>query len=76
MTDWLDILVNSNGIWTGFVSRTVFWNLGSFTEFGLVTKIWMLTCSSPRRPLLFHSLICTEKHLFIVGIGPIRDKEL
>ena len=35
-----------------------------------------MTCSSPRRPLRSHSLVCSENHLFIVGIGPIRDKEL
>ena len=35
-----------------------------------------LTCSSPRRHLCSHSLICIKNHLFIVGIGPIRDKEL
>ena len=33
-------------------------------------------CSSPRRPLLFHSLVCSKNYLFIVGIGPIFDKEL
>ena len=31
---------------------------------------------SPRRPLQYHSLVCIEKYLFIVGIGPIRKKEL
>ena len=34
------------------------------------------TCSSPRRPLLSHSIVCSEKYLFIIGIGPIRDKDL
>ena len=35
-----------------------------------------LTCSIPRCPLRSHSLVCIENHLFIVGIGPILDKEL
>ena len=34
------------------------------------------TCSSPRCPLRSHSLVCIEKHLFIVGIRPILNKEL
>ena len=35
-----------------------------------------LTCSSSRRPLRSNSLVYNEIHLFIVGIGPICDKEL
>ena len=38
--------------------------------------IWYKTCSSPRCPLLSHSLVCIENNLFIVGIGPILNKEL
>ena len=34
------------------------------------------TLSSPRCPLRSHSLVCIENHLFIVGIGPILNKEL
>ena len=34
------------------------------------------TWSSPKFPLCSHSLVCIENHLFIVGIGPILDKEL
>ena len=34
------------------------------------------TGSSPRYPLRSHSLVCTKNHLFIVGIGPIYNKEL
>ena len=33
-------------------------------------------CSSPRRPVCSHSLVCSEKYLLIVEIGPIRDKDL
>ena len=33
-------------------------------------------CSRPRRPLSSHNVVCSENHLFIVGIGPIRNKEL
>ena len=36
----------------------------------------VMTCSSPRCPLLSHSLVCSKNHLFIVGIGPICDKEI
>ena len=35
-----------------------------------------MTCSSPRHPLSYNSLVCSKNYLFIVGIGPIRDKEL
>ena len=34
------------------------------------------TCSTPRGPLRSHYMVCSENHLFIVGIGPIRDKDL
>ena len=27
-------------------------------------------------PLRSHFLVCSKKHLYIVGIGPIRNKEL
>ena len=35
-----------------------------------------MTCSSQRCPLRSHSLVCIENHLFILGIGPILNKEL
>ena len=34
------------------------------------------TCSSPRRAIRSHSLVCSENYLLIVGIGPILNKEL
>ena len=34
------------------------------------------TWSSPRYPLFSHSLVCIDNNLFIVGIGPILNKEL
>ena len=34
------------------------------------------TGSSPRCSLRSHSLVCTEHHLIIVGIGPILSKEI
>ena len=34
------------------------------------------TGSIPRCPLQYHSLVCVENNLFIVGIGPILNKEL
>ena len=39
-------------------------------------KHLILTWSSPTRPLRSHSLVCMENHLFILGIVPLRDKEL
>ena len=38
--------------------------------------VWVVTYSSPRCPLFSHSLVCIKNHLFIVGIGPILNKEL
>ena len=35
-----------------------------------------MTCSSPRQAVFSHYLVCSEKSLFIVGIGPILNKEL
>ena len=35
-----------------------------------------VTVSSPRSPLRSHSLLCIKNHLFLVGIGPILNKEL
>ena len=35
-----------------------------------------VTCSIPRCPLRSHSLVCIENNLFVVGIGPILNKEL
>ena len=32
--------------------------------------------SSPIFPLRSHFLVCDKNNLFIVGLGPIRDKEL
>ena len=34
------------------------------------------TCSSPRRAVCSHSLVCSENSLLIVGVGPILNKEL
>ena len=34
------------------------------------------TCSSPRRAVRSHSLVCSENSLSIVGIGTILNKEL
>ena len=35
-----------------------------------------LTCSSPRRAVHSHSLVCSKNSLLIVGIGTILNKEL
>ena len=43
---------------------------------GVTLRISPKTCSSPRCPLHSHSLVCIENRLFIVGIGPILNKEL
>ena len=57
------------------------YNLWGMKEPNYVMRIMatggrLLTCSIPRCPLCYHSLVCSDNHLFIVGIGPIRDKEL
>ena len=31
---------------------------------------------SPRFPIWYHSLVCIKNYLFVVGIGPICDKDL
>ena len=41
-----------------------------------IREVRYLTWSSPRCPLRSHSMVCIKKHLFIVGIGPILNKEL
>ena len=50
----------------------------TISSFSLVSQSTakLKTCSGPRRPLRSHSLVCTKNHAFIVGIGPILDKEL
>ena len=35
-----------------------------------------MTCSSPRRTVRSHSLVCSENPFSVVGIGPIPVKEL
>ena len=46
------------------------------TVFILTLALYSMMGSSPRRPLLPHTLVCIENYLFIVGIGPIRDEQL
>ena len=41
-----------------------------------ITKNPLITCSSPRRAVRSHSLVCNKNSLLIIGIWPIRDKEL
>ena len=36
----------------------------------------VMTCSISRRAVRYHSLVCSEKSILIVGIGPIINKEL
>ena len=36
----------------------------------------LMMCFSLKLPVRSHSLVCGETYLFIVGIGPILDKEL
>ena len=35
-----------------------------------------MTWSIPKHLFCSHFLVCSKNHIFIVGIGPIRDKEL
>ena len=65
------------------VCKDLFYGIEYFFELGSQRgefKGWFngthMTWSSPRRPLCSHSMVCSENHLFIVRIGPIRDKEL
>ena len=48
---------------------------GSY-NFGRHEHTSLKTGSSPRCPLRSHSLVCIENRLFLVGIGPILNKEL
>ena len=44
-----------------------------------LSHFWWLvpvTCSSPRRAVRSHSLVCSKNSLLIVGIGPILNKSL
>ena len=41
-----------------------------------IPRIELLTWSNPRCPLRSNYLLCFKNRLFIVGIGPIIDKEL
>ena len=43
---------------------------------GLLETLRYMTCSIPRCTLHSHYLVCIENHLFILGIGPILNKEL
>ena len=48
------------------------WKRVNTSIFGMILG----TDSIPKCPLRSHSLVCIENHLFIVGIGPILNKEL
>ena len=54
------------------------WNIQNEIKKGCGSRdrVYSMTGSSPRCPLRSHSLVCIENHLFIVGIGPILNKEL
>ena len=73
--------------WTSTPVQVGLWCYGSHTHLGMIGtpfsvlsvgyfSTWSLTCSSPRRAVRSHSLVCSENSLFIVGIGPILIKEL
>ena len=44
--------------------------------FSLWASIYQYTCSIPRWAVRSHSLVCIKNSLLIVGIVPIRDKDL
>ena len=69
--------IPTNALWTHFyrTQAQVFWD-GRMWCILYLYAIWESTGSSPRCPLLYHSLVCIENHLFIVGIGQILKKEL
>ena len=53
-------------------------NMGSSQEVNSSSVFcWLYkTCSSPRRDVRSHSLVCSKIYFLIMGIGPIRVKEL
>ena len=54
-------------------------NIKDFENRGeiMVKRCFVLqTCSSSRCHIRSHSLVCIENNLFIVGIGPISDKDI
>ena len=59
-----------------FLKRYCICSTGNITEKINVILHWYVTCSSPRRAVRPHSLVCSKNYLSIVGIGPICDKEL
>ena len=61
---------------TGYIYRDSSVNFSdNHNEWKRIYIAWW-TWSIPRRTLRYHSLVGSENRLFIVGIGPIRDKEL
>ena len=63
-------------------NETVVWKICSYQVPAMVgtnastKEKHNLTCSSPRRTVRSHSLVCSENPFSIVGIGPIPVKEL
>ena len=49
-------------------------NTGSFFIVGVDFTSNHMTCSSPRRAVRSHSLVCSENSLLIVRIGPVLNK--
>ena len=67
----LSLRTLSTGADKGFMEED-----GERNEYDVQEGVTEMTCSSPRRPLCSHSLVCSENYLFILGIGLIFDKEL
>ena len=62
--------------WPGLFSWLLFLLELLFTQKPTNSTLTICYCICECFPLLFHSLVCTENNLFIVGIGPILNKEL
>ena len=67
---WSSERASERQLWHNMYYLTIFARQQIF--FKKKHLIW----SSPRCPLLSHSLVCIENNMIIVGIGPILNKEL
>ena len=73
----LGAVINQNNKPIAFLSRRPSKPQSNYTTANkelLVIVERLKTWSIPICPLRYHSMVCIENHLFIVGIGPILNK--